>query len=694
MKQTITLFILFFISAALLKAQEATELRDTLKEAVVTADAFKKRPAGLTKVDMRQTRQMVTAMGESDVIKYIQTLPGVTSGVEGTTSFYVRGGNLGNNVVTLDGVRLYGYGHLMGITTVFPNNIVDNVDFNVGGFDAESSNLLASHIKVTTKEGNFNKIEAEGSVSNFILSGYASAPIIRDKLAITASARISPVNLEYNLFESLLKKNNAMFEDVEGTVYDLFAKISYKPAKNHIISGSLFYSKDDFGYGDYDNGSHDNLGWKNLVANLQWKYALLGNRLKITASASYNDYSSNQRQEKELEGVYNELKIKSVIRETTASVAADGIITNDGRLTGKVGARYNGSLFNPGSSKVHGEESSTSDVNKTENSLTTIFGQLKYERDRWHIMAAGRYDIFRGDKDKSKYKVSKPEISVSGSLMLAKWMKIEATYDRLEQFYHTLEGIPLGWSVDMIVPSNGKVVPESSSQYYGGLAFSFADHTFSIGGYAKDLDRIIYFEKASEFFSSTTSSWQSFIEIGKGSSYGIETLYEKRGKKLNYKIAYTYSKTERKFERVNRGETFLAKFDRPHVLNVTGDYKFMQRDNREMGVNLQFSYQSGNMETVKSGTYFAHLPGWDEDIEVDWYSGKTNNYRLPAYIRLDIGWWGAFHGKHLSHTVKAGIYNVMNRHNHFSLYYDNKERNWKQIYLFPIMPSISYTITF
>ena len=109
----ITVLLLFMLVSLAAAAQEIKELRDTLREAVVTAEALKARPAGLTRVDLHQTRQMVTAMGESDVIKYIQTLPGISSGVEGTTSFYVRGGNLGNNVVTLDGVRLYGYGHLL-----------------------------------------------------------------------------------------------------------------------------------------------------------------------------------------------------------------------------------------------------------------------------------------------------------------------------------------------------------------------------------------------------------------------------------------------------------------------------------------------------------------------------------------------------------------------------------------------------
>ena len=129
-----------------LAAQEIKEKQDTLQTITVTADSSVVRPAGLTQVDLPRMQQMVTALGEGDVIKYIQTVPGIAVGVEGTSSFYVRGGNLGNNVVTVDGVRLYGYGHLLGLTSAFSNDIVGNANFSVGGFSAESYNLLASHI--------------------------------------------------------------------------------------------------------------------------------------------------------------------------------------------------------------------------------------------------------------------------------------------------------------------------------------------------------------------------------------------------------------------------------------------------------------------------------------------------------------------------------------------------------------------
>ena len=134
--------------------QDVKTVNDSLRSITVLADSVKIRPAGLTKIDAHQTRFMVTALGEGDVIKYIQTLPGISTGTESSSSFYVRGGNLGNNVITLDGVRIYGYGHLLGITSVFPNSIVEDVSFNVGGCYAtnfESDIFIDDNVKFKDK---------------------------------------------------------------------------------------------------------------------------------------------------------------------------------------------------------------------------------------------------------------------------------------------------------------------------------------------------------------------------------------------------------------------------------------------------------------------------------------------------------------------------------------------------------------
>lgn len=678
-------------------SQVMKPMQDSLHSITVFGDTLNSRPAGLVRIDMASTRRMVTAMGEGDVIKYIQTLPGVSTGVESSSSFYVRGGNLGNNVVTLDGVRLYGYGHLLGITSVFPNTIVKDVTFNVGGFGAESSNLLASHIAVHTKDGNFKEAEGEASISNFMVGAYATAPIVKDKVSIVAAARVSPLQLEYSLGKDLLAKRTDSFKDIESGIYDLFGKIIWKAADRHKLYGEVFYSMDRFGYGNSNGSAYDRMEWSNFIGHVHWDWRM-DDANSMNASVSYNSYGSNQNQEKTLEGVYNRLGVASQIGEAVANLNYRHRWGSGWEL--ELGARATKAAFAPGSSKIYGTngESSVDKRNESSSLLATVYGELEYRRsDAGHVMLAVRGNGFYAQKDKidanSGYSVYNPEVSFSGSRRITDWMGIEGTFDWLSQYYHTLEGIPLGWSLDMIVPSSKDLHPERSVQIYGGLYFRHKQHRFSVGAYYKELKDIIYFSEATDFFGSQLSSWKSFIEVGEGTSKGVELLYEKSGEKLNYKIAYTNSRTDRYFAGVNEGRRFLAKYDRPHVLNVQGDYLFYKEGNKEVGSNLLFTWQSGNMESVKSATYIGHMPGWDKDIILDYYSG-INNLRLKDYIRLDIGCYAKIKRNKVTHNVKVGIYNVLNRHNHFSLYYDNEDAEWEQVYIFPIIPSLSYSVEF
>lgn len=685
--------IIFWLSVpVLMSAQDVmVQMQDTLQSITVWGDTLKGRPAGLIRIDAHDTRRMVTAMGEGDVIKFIQTLPGISAGVEGSSSFYVRGGNLGNNVVTLDGVRLYGYGHLLGITSVFPNSIVEDVKFNVGGFGVESTNLLASHIEVKTKDGNFSRAQAEASISNFIAGAYVTAPIVKDKVAFVASARVSPLKLEYSAGKSLLEKHTDTFNDVEASVYDLFGKVTYKINSRHKVYGELFYSMDDFGYGNKKGTAYDRMEWHNFFGNLHWDWRI-NRRSSVKASLAYNSYGSGQNQEKTLGDAYNRLGVESQIKEAVANAAYTYRWGKGWRAS--AGARVTGSEFVPGSSKIFRDEGIQvmENPNISENLLATIYGELEYgSTDMRHLKLAVKGNRF--STDEGDYSTTDTEISVAAGTLLTPWMGIEATYDNLVQYYHTLEGIPLGWSLDMIVPASKRMEPEHSVQYYGGLYFMKDKHKFSIGGYYKELDKLVYFSEATDFFGSQLASWNSYIEVGEGTSKGVELLYEKSGAKLNGKIAYTWSKTDRKFENVNEGRTFLAKYDRPHVLNMQGDYLFISNDKRELGATLLFTFQSGNLESVKAGEYIGRLPGWDKEIIMDYYSG-LNNLRLKDYMRLDLGCYAKFKRPKAVHNVKVGIYNVMNRHNCFSLYYDNEDREWKQVYIFPIMPSLNWTVEF
>ena len=195
-----SLSILLFVSLLIgyeipLGAQEGV-IRDTLKASVIE-DSHIRRIVGVQVVGADQIRNQVSPMGESDYIKFIQTLPGVSTGADGTSSIYVRGGNLGGNVVTLDGVPVYGTSHLLGFTTALSNDVVDRTEFQVGGFSSDVGNLTASHIRLHSSDGDMNQWHGAGSISNFMLSAQANGPIVKDRVSAVLAARYSPLGLEF-----------------------------------------------------------------------------------------------------------------------------------------------------------------------------------------------------------------------------------------------------------------------------------------------------------------------------------------------------------------------------------------------------------------------------------------------------------------------------------------------------------------
>ena len=195
------LFILAIPIAA--NAQDIHEKRDTLPESVVVSDRFVVRDAGTRIVPIPQMRSMVSVTGESDAIKYIQTLPGVSTGAEGASAIYVRGGNIGSNVMTLDGVQIFGGSHLLGLTSIYPSEIVSGIDFRVGGFHGDESNMTASHIRLKTSDGSFTSRSFSASASMFMLGGTVSMPIVKNKVSLIGSTEKRLANRRWVVVQPL-----------------------------------------------------------------------------------------------------------------------------------------------------------------------------------------------------------------------------------------------------------------------------------------------------------------------------------------------------------------------------------------------------------------------------------------------------------------------------------------------------------
>ena len=217
MKRTLAFFILILIAVPAF-AQDRTVVRDTLPAAVKVADRAQRVRADGYKIDPVKTRRVVSPLGDGDAVKYILTLPGVTMGGEGGSAIYVRGGNMGSNLMTLDGVPLYGISHLLGLTTVYPGDVIGATEFHAGGFSSEEGNFTASHIRLQTKTGDFAKTGGEGSLTPFLASASVSAPIVKDKVSFLGSFRVSPLGLEYKAARNTINKYQDVLQDFNTTV--------------------------------------------------------------------------------------------------------------------------------------------------------------------------------------------------------------------------------------------------------------------------------------------------------------------------------------------------------------------------------------------------------------------------------------------------------------------------------------------
>ena len=682
-------------------AQEVV-IRDTLRASKIE-DSRIRRIVGVQVVGSDQIRNHVSPMGESDYIKFIQTLPGVSTGADGTSSIYVRGGNLGGNVVTLDGVPVYGASHLLGFTTVLSNDVVDKTEFQVGGFSSDVGNLTASHIRLHSADGDMRQWHGSGSVSNFMLSAQANGPIVKDRVSAVVAARYSPLGLEFGLVDKMIPEISGL----STLVYDVYGKVNVQLDDRQTLDFTVFRSKDDYRF-TQGGSTQDRMGWSNLIGRAQWTRSL-GDGLALKAIGYWSSRASRQAQEKSVvvdqsmggiiapdQTVKNYFSVCDSLREVSVQTQINWQVnecwTVDGGLQWRMG------LFNPGASSSYSgsllrpEHSASITDNRMTSNTWMAHAQANYQvGERVQVRGALRYSLHQTSGSYGK-NVGKGEFSLLGRWRMADWIGLEGTVDHLAQFYHTLEGLPLGWSLDMVVPSDKDFAPEMADQVYGGLFGDADGHSWSIGGYWKWMDNLLYFADGGSLFNASLGSWRTGIYTGKGRSYGLEVTYGYRGKRLETRLAYTLSKTDRLFDRLNGGEWFPAKFDRRHMLNVTGDYSLIQRERIKMGVTTLVTLQSGCWETVPIGHYT--VPALTrEEFTVDLYSGM-NNYRMPTFFRWDAGLYLEKSAARAKHRLNLGVYNLTNRHNPFLITYDAETKEWNQISLLPILPSISYRVEF
>ncbi len=692
------------IEANLKKNVEMVSNDIMAKEVVVIAQRSDKNvestDMGRVELNMENVKKLPALLGEVDVMRAIQLLPGVMSAGEGNSGFYVRGGGPDQNLVLLDNAVVYNPGHLFGFFSIFNGDIIKNTTLIKGGMPANFGGRSSSVLDISMKEGNMKKWHADGGIGILASRLTIQGPIKKEKCSVIVSARRTYVDL----FSKALLKNykGGSLAGNSYYFYDLNGKINYKFSDKDRLFLSGYFGRDAFSFKDQGGSFDANLKWGNATATMRWNH-LFNDKLFMNTSLIYNNYNFDATA-----GFGDILfKLKSGVRDVNGVIDFDYFPTITNAV--KFGVNYTHHGFTP--SITTGKVGDiTFDVQA--NKLKVAHEYAAYILDDiavtdWLKLNVGlRFSGFtftgpfkkfyrnngvidtveftRSDNIKT-YGGLEPRFS--SRFRINNNISIKAGITVNKQYMHLVSNSTTTLPFDVWVPSTDRVKPQTVVQYSLGYFQNYKDDMFetSIEAYYKDMSNQIEFGES--YVAQIDQDPENGFTFGKGQAYGFEFFVKKAKGKFTGWVGYTLSYTWRKFPELNNGVKFPAKYDRRHDLSVV-----LQWDvTKKLNLSTVFVYGTGNTTTLPIGRYFIGGQIVNE-------YGDRNGYRLVPYHRWDVSLTYVIKDKKWYSDIAVSIYNVYSRKNPYFIYYSvdgsasqgNLDVKAKQVSLFPILPSITW----
>jgi len=661
----------------------------TLGEVIITSGKndrnVQKAQMGVIDVPIRAIKNLPVLIGERDIMKIIQLLPGVQGGQEGTTGFYVRGGNLDQNLVQLDEATVYNPNHLFGLFSTFNVNAINNVQLIKGGFPAEYGGRLSSVLNITMKEGNKTKYQVEGGIGLLTTNLTLQGPLKRNKSSFIISARRSHID---PFFRALGNSRESM----SYRFYDVNAKTNFELGRKDHLFISFFKGNDNAAYNNA-NSLNYTTDFGNSTGTLRWNH-LFGSRVFSNTSLIYNDYnlalgtSQNNYYSLLYTGVRDMgLKSDFTILPNTRHRIKTGFSFIHHRLSP---ASFSASIPKKGNRLTINTDS----INKQYSNEMAFYLADEVDISKRFSMNYGlRASSFSANG--SSYWFAEPRFTAK--LSVQPNASFKASYTRMNQFLHLIPNSTAGLPTDIWVPSSKKTKPQRASQYAIGYFQNFRDNEIeaSVEVYYKQMENQVLFGEGKQL--RINADLDSLVVYGNGESYGTEFFLKKNTGRLNGWVSYTLSKTTQHFKDLNFGNKFPFKYDRRHNLAVTASYQLTKK----WTISSVFVYTSGAAFTVPSGRISTLNSGTIFEGNYYVYQGR-NNYRMGAYHRLDV----SFSNKKTARIFKKqyerewifGLYNLYSRQNPYFIYFEvdalTNKPTAKQVSLLPIIPGVSFNFKF
>lgn len=668
-----------------------------LRKVVIDVDGKKNvESVEMSKVelDIHEIKMMPALMGEVDVIKSIQLLPGVQAGGEGTSGFFVRGGSADQNLVTMEGATVYNASHLMGFFSVFNPDAVSGLQLYKGGIPAEYGGRLASVLDVTTLDGKVDSFSGQGGIGTVSSRMTLLTPFDSGRGTLMLAGRRSYADVFLN-FDPDLKGSKLYFGDLN-------LKATYQIDSNDRISVAAYMGRDVFGEENFQ------IAWGNTLATVNWKH-YFNRKLFLTVNTNYTNYDYSLG---EPEGDFA-FQWKSRIQDyglktelnyypkqgNTFKFGVQGIrhVLTPADIRTQEGSIFNDFIIDDKKSNELGFYASNE--RKFSERLTVIYGarysmfqnigeEETYTYDaNYNVMDT----IMRGKGVYNTYGGLEPRIGVNYNLTPTS--SIKASYNRMYQYMQLASNSTASSPFDLWFPASTNVEPQRADQWALGYFRNFKDNTYeaSVEVYYKDMANQIDFKDHPQLLLNRYLEGE--LRVGDAESYGAEFFIKKRKGKLTGWISYTYARVFRKIPEINDGKRYSATYDKPHDISVVGAYKL----NNKWTLSANWVYTTGAAVTMPTGR--AKIL----NTVVPVYSDR-NAERMPAYHRLDVGatkqgkTWNMA-GRQIQGEWVFSVYNAYLRKNAYTINFVSDENNpdetyAEKMYLFGIIPSITYNLKF
>jgi len=685
-----------------------SEKRILSEEVIITSEKQDKNiessNMSQAKLEVKNIKKIPVILGEIDVLKSAQLLPGIQSGGEGNSALYVRGGGPDQNLILLDEAVVYNAAHLFGFFSVFNADAIKDIDIIKGGMPAEYGGRLSSVLNISMKDGNNKKYKADGGIGLLSSRLMLQGPVQKNKSSFIVSGRRTYIDV---LSKPFMPKDNA-FSGSGYYFYDLTTKINYRISDKDRLYLSGYFGRDIFNFANSDNGIAIEIPWGNATTSLRWNH-LFNDKLFMNASLIFSDY----RFEFNIEQQEFELKIFSGINDWNTKV--DFLFQPNNRHTIKFGTNYTYHEFTPGNAtgKSGDVVFEPDEIFKQYSNEGALYLSDDFEiSDALKIHVGLRYSSFQHsgyisfreylenefNASNENYRHVEPRLSFRHKLNTNS--SIKGAYTQNYQYIHLASTSSVSLPTDLWIPSSSGIEPKFSDQYALGYFKNLKDNMYetSIEAYYKEMTNLIEYKEGVLPEDNTNSGSDDAFAFGDGDSYGIELLLKKSKGKTTGWIGYTLSKTTRYFDDVNNGVAFPAKYDRRHDLSITATHKLSEK----WTLSSVFVYATGNAITLPTERYMIGEKIYTEHT-------SRNGFRMEPYHRLDIGaTYTPTKKKKFQSSWNFSIYNVYSRKNPYFIYFDLEvpegedgsiqEGNFTpkayQVSIFPILPSVTWNFNF